>query len=217
MKFLHFLFISLLISVVLSAKGLKSSSGTHSNFLSSDEAAHMKVYSSNNAQASTSLSVCGANFYNNNPLTLSNGKYYINLWKPNYAVDLNQKNANTSYTKIAFDPITWLVDTGDFTYTTSTLSTHSVAYGFAMGCAGTWTPNAHTRIDLTGTPFAVDDMFVINGYLPNGNAVFSSNNQIVDIMGGGDCGWTAPMAQDAIGGNYLMTGGKFLKLALVKC
>ena len=215
MKFLHFLFISLLISVVLSAKGLKSTPRIQNNLLSTDEA--LKAYSSSNAQTSTSLSACGANFYSPNPIIMSNGKYYIQLKKPNYAVDLNQKNANTSYTAIAIDPLTWVVDTGDFTFSTSTVSTHSVAYGFAMGCAGTWTPNAHSRIDLTGTPFAVDDMFVINGYLANGNAVFSSNNQIVDLMGGGDCGWIAPMAQDAIGGNYLMSGGKFLKLALVKC
>jgi len=190
-----------------------AASASYHNFASKK----LSASSETEFKSTTNLGVCGSNFYHTNPYTVANGNFYISLKQPNYSSNQNGMNVITTFQSIRFDPNTWLVNTGDFNYSTTTGSTTTkVPYGFATGCAGTWVPNAHSHIDLTGTPFAVDDMFVINGYLPNGNATFSQNNQVVDIWGGGGCGWTAPIAQDAI--EYgAQPGGPYLKLALVKC
>ena len=166
------------------------------------------------SKSSSSLGMCGRNFYNGNPTQMTNGHMYITLKNPNYSSNQNGGNFVTNWQAINIDPLTLLVNTGDYTFSTTTGS-NKVPYAFAAGCKGTWIPDAHSRIDLTGTPYAVDDMFVINGYLPNGNVTFSSNNQVVDIWGGGDCGWTAPVVQDAQ--NRMGSGGPFLKLTMVKC
>jgi hypothetical protein len=63
-----------------------------------------------------------------------------------------------------------------------------------MSC--NWAPGG-ANIDLTGTPFEVaPDQFVAKGYLPNGTIQYSSGNQVVNVTGGGNCGWTGPLAAD---------------------
>lgn len=49
------------------------------------------------------------------------------------------------------------------------------------------------NIDLQGTPFAVSpSAFLARGSNPQGGAVYSSNNQVVTLTGGGWCGSTQP-------------------------
>lgn len=107
----------------------------------------------------------------------------------------------TVYTKIRIDPFTLRVDTADQTFSTSTGSlSHggqpvtAMTYGSGMSC--NWAPGG-ANIDLTGTPFEVaPDQFVTKGWYPNGSNQYSSSNQVVDITGGGNCGWTGPLAAD---------------------
>ena len=63
-------------------------------------------------------------------------------------------------------------------------------YATAMGCDGDLA-NGTANIDLQGTPFAVDDTFVTDD-LGIGSATFSASDQVVDLTGGGFCGWTPP-------------------------
>jgi hypothetical protein len=108
----------------------------------------------------------------------------------------------TSFTKIRLDPATLTVDIGDRTFATNSGGplTHpdsggssvvtSMPYATAMGCqAGV--ANGTANIDLQGTPFAIDDTFS-TAALGVGSATFSALDQVVDLTGGGNCGWTAP-------------------------
>lgn len=45
------------------------------------------------------------------------------------------------------------------------------------------------NIDLRGTPFNVTDIFDLGGNGTAGTANFSFNNQVVNLTGGGFCGW----------------------------
>lgn len=63
-----------------------------------------------------------------------------------------------------------------------------MTYGTAMGCNST--ANGRANIDLTGLPFAVYDTFARTNTL--GVATVSSNDQIVNLVGGGYCGWIGP-------------------------
>ena len=62
--------------------------------------------------------------------------------------------------------------------------------------AATGTANGTANVNLQGTPFAVDDTFVTDD--PGiGGATFSQLDQVVDLTGGGGCGWT-----QAAGGDF---------------
>ena len=67
-------------------------------------------------------------------------------------------------------------------------------YGTAMACNSIAADNGIANIDLTGTPFAVDDTFTPLGVNSGsfGGATFSAGNQVVDIAGNGNCGWRTP-------------------------
>ena len=107
----------------------------------------------------------------------------------------------TSFTKVRLDPATLIVDIGDRRFATSSGNlvhpdsggssvVTSMPYATAMGCeAGV--ANGTANINLQGTPFAVDDTFGIDD-LGTGSATFSALDQVVDLTGGGFCGWTAP-------------------------
>lgn len=98
------------------------------------------------------------------------------------------------YARVRLDPETLIVNTGDRTFATSEGALNNgytaVAYGVAANC-GTMTP-AYGNIDLRGTPFKVDDTFVISGYDAYGSAAFSEGDQVVELSGGGYCGWINP-------------------------
>ena len=105
-------------------------------------------------------------------------------------------SVRTSYTKIRVDPVTLLVDISDQVFSTSVGQlTHgsdqvtSMPFGVAMSCdAG---PSGVANIDLTGTPFAVaPNEFLQGGTAGSGSATYSSGGRVVNLTGGGFCGWT---------------------------
>ena len=63
-----------------------------------------------------------------------------------------------------------------------------------MACNSTAADNGIANINLTGTPFSVDDAFTPVGAESGefGGASFSAGNQVVDISGNGFCGWRTP-------------------------
>ncbi len=105
----------------------------------------------------------------------------------------------THYSRVRLDPVALTVDMGDQTFATSTGSlSHgptpvtSMPYGVAMACVSNFNPAGTANIDLTGTPFAVADPFATDGYNAAGSVTFSSIDQVVDLTGGGFCGFTTP-------------------------
>ena len=105
-------------------------------------------------------------------------------------------NVVTEYERLRLDPSTHLVNIGDQRFTTSTGSllhggtpVTSMPYGVAEDCKGSFSSTGLGNIDLQGGPFFVVDEFEIGGNAPGGGAVFSSGNQVVDLEGGGFCGW----------------------------
>jgi hypothetical protein len=105
-------------------------------------------------------------------------------------------DVRTRYGKIRIDPATLLVDISDQTFTTSSGQlTHggeavtSMPFGVGMSCDAT--DSGVANIDLRGTPFAVKTgEFLQGGAGSSGSATYSSDNRVVDITGGGYCGWT---------------------------
>ena len=112
----------------------------------------------------------------------------------------------TKFTRVRLNPPSLLVDIADRTYSTSSGSlTHpdaglgnptvlNMPYGTAMACNSTAADNGIANIDLTGTPFFVDDTFTPVGTSSSsfGGAAFSAGDQVVDIEGNGFCGWRTP-------------------------
>jgi len=114
-----------------------------------------------------------------------------------YTYGGNDSTLTTWFSRLRYNTTTGKVNTSDYTYSNSTgyegkHGTYQLPYGRAMDCEYDSSDQGKGRIDLTGTPFAVNDTFSNSGFDSVGSAVFSSNNQIVDLTGGGFCGWTAP-------------------------
>merc|ERR1712154_401356 len=66
-------------------------------------------------------------------------------------------------------------------------------YATRLDCSAPHSRRALARIDLRGTPYKIPDgEFSHGGYLSNGTWTYSENGQVVDISGGGYCGWAAP-------------------------
>lgn len=110
-------------------------------------------------------------------------------------------DVRTMFTKLRIDPATLTVDIGDLTFATSTGSLNhsgsgttvtSMPYGTAMSCAGPGDTSGAGNINLQGTPFQVAATFAQAGFDPGGSAVFSTENQQVNLTGGGYCGWMMP-------------------------
>jgi hypothetical protein len=106
-------------------------------------------------------------------------------------------NVRTTFTKLRIDPATLTVDIGDLTFATSTGSLNhggtpvtSMPYGVAMSC--TDAADGVGNIDLTGTPFSVTDGFNVGGFDASGTAIPSPDNKVIDLTGGGFCGWITP-------------------------
>ena len=121
------------------------------------------------------------------------GQYTTEIW-PSLGTTVK-----TSYQKIRLDPATLMVDIGDQTFATSSGSRKhgsttvtSMPYGVAMDCEAWYSQTGVANIDLSGTPFAVADTFSVGGYKAAGTATFSQDNQIVNLNGGGYCGWITP-------------------------
>ncbi|HEY1521799.1 MAG TPA: GON domain-containing protein [Solirubrobacteraceae bacterium] len=136
-------------------------------------------------------------------------KEYLTLQNTNNAnfstdVDSSDESVVTKFTRVRLDPATLRVDITDSRFsTTSGYVNYNAHYGpeeyaVASGCLG---PAASSNVDLTGTPFYVNDSFDAQGWYPWGGANFSSNNQVVDIYGTGSCGDEEPS-----GHSYLQLG-----------
>jgi len=151
-----------------------------------------------------------------------NGNYYLPLTNSanNWSSNLNA--ITTTWTKIAVNPVNLMVNTGDFTYSTTTGSVSKwpagvtqIPFGVAMGCDCTEGQEAGGgSIDLTGTQFQINDVWTLNGYTPNGSSVLSNNNQVVNLHAGGCCGWIAPQ-MCAIDENKVNQGGYYLQLQML--
>jgi hypothetical protein len=116
-------------------------------------------------------------------------------------------SVRTSFTKLRIDPATLTVDINDLTFATSTgrLQHSSVtrgpsspfvtqlAYGTGMTCANPGTPpNGPGNIDLTGTPFALNDTFAVSSFAGTGSATISPDNKTANLLVSGYCGWIQP-------------------------
>ncbi|NJO17525.1 MAG: hypothetical protein HC877_17850 [Thioploca sp.] len=114
----------------------------------------------------------------------------------------------TYYTKIRFHPDTLIVDTGDQTFAQSSGSlwhppkqVQWMPYGSAMDCLSNFSSSGRGNVDLTGTPFEVDDRFGIAGWraagsISDANQLLSTtsvavSSQVVNLKGGGYCGWAS--------------------------
>jgi hypothetical protein len=115
--------------------------------------------------------------------------------------------AKTSFCAIRIDLETLLVDVQDLTFSNTTFDAEkrvgadlnwavatTAPFGFAAACRSD-DYLATAKIDLTGTAFALSTavQFASFGALISGNHTISQARQVVDILGGGFCGWTRPV------------------------
>ncbi|MCO5967517.1 GON domain-containing protein [Actinoallomurus soli] len=128
---------------------------------------------------------------------------YIDLARTGQGVNFSQytaggaspgTNVRTAFTRVRVDPKSLTVDIGDLTFAASTGSLRhggtavtSMPYGVAMSC--TSQADGTGNIDLQDTPFRVDNAFATGGFNASGSASPSGNGQVVDLRGGGYCGW----------------------------
>jgi len=113
--------------------------------------------------------------------------------------DKRDNDIITRWFKIQVDPTTLLVDTSDYTFSSSVGQCHhwkefskAVPFGTCFDCESPHSDGGRANIDLRGTPFAVEDGFHFNGCMAAGSWDFKEDNQVVFLKGGGYCGWTAP-------------------------
>lgn len=105
-------------------------------------------------------------------------------------------DVTTSYLRVRIDPVTLAVDIGDQRFAISTGSlmhsgrtqVTSMPFGVAMACD--MTTEGHANVDLYGTEFAVATTFV--GFGSPGNTSISPDSKLIELVGGGYCGWNAP-------------------------
>ena len=135
---------------------------------------------------------------------------YIDLAKTGNGVNFSQYTAGgasigtsvrTSFTKLRIDPASLTVDIGDLTFARSTgslkhsnsgITVKSMPYGVAMSCVGPQNTSGAGNIDLLNTPFQVTSAFTVGGSNAKGSATVLQNKQLVNLAGGGYCGWIAP-------------------------
>jgi hypothetical protein len=119
----------------------------------------------------------------------------------------------THYSRVRIDPVTLLVHVGDQTFAASdgfdccygNTPVTAMPYATAGSCDGWFGLMGRANVDLTGTPFIVDDVFTVGGWDTRGSAnsgdVFAFGGQMIPIAvqgpvvnttGGGGCGSTAP-------------------------
>lgn len=122
----------------------------------------------------------------------------------------------TTYTRVRIDPRSFLVDVSDQTFSSSvgslmhdSTTVTSMPYAVAMDCVGALLGRAN--IDLRETPFMCPpEQFMMFGHLPERIVLPSSNYQVIDIRGSGECGYVGPnpgnnpdFPIDDLGGFYL--------------
>lgn len=123
-------------------------------------------------------------------------------------------NVQTRFTKVRIDPATFVVETRDLRFATSTGSltrdgtVTRMAYASAADCACGAAGTGVGNVDLTGTPFAVQrDAFIVIGWEQVGTIAYGSDDRVVSLTGGGCCGSTvtvgAPGPANATGSGAL--------------
>ncbi|WNG54701.1 hypothetical protein F0U59_07860 [Archangium gephyra] len=80
---------------------------------------------------------------------------------------MSGRSVSTTWNRVRFDP---------------------VSYGMAGDCSAPNSSAGRANVDLTGLPFVVTANWSTNGYYAAGGSTRSSNDQVVDISGGGFCG-----------------------------
>jgi hypothetical protein len=129
-----------------------------------------------------------------------------NTSNANYSTDVDSSSdtLTTDFTKIRLDPSTLQAEIGDTRFSSTSgwvnYNGNTLPQNYAVASACGWT-TGYANVDLTGTPFDVNDTFTPQGWGQYGDATFSSNNKVVNITGGGDCGDNEPS-----GHTYLQLG-----------
>jgi len=105
-------------------------------------------------------------------------------------------SVTTTWSKVRLDPASLKVDINDTRFATSTGGIPSwdkyyAAYGEAGDCVAPDSSTGRANVDLRGTPFVVMSGWATTGYEAVGGYTRSSNNQVVNVTGGGHCGVTA--------------------------
>jgi hypothetical protein len=156
-------------------------------------------------------------------------EYYITLRKTNFSryqvprrslINDNGSHVHTIWYKIRVDPVTLMVNNGDFKYSSSTgyYNHHQgheshVPFGTCFDCENPYSTTGSAVIDLRGTCFAVQNSFTHAGYLSAGNWSYTHNDQVVSLKGGGYCGWSCPELADTE--SKAAAGGWFIELKIV--
>jgi hypothetical protein len=132
-------------------------------------------------------------------------------WAGEYTQPVNQRLLTTSYTRVRINPWSLKVATGDVTFASSTAPVFGpghllYSYNFASAgdCLADGSQQGQANVDLTGTPFRMNDSFFVDGWnpagtingVPGGTVVVHS--QIVTLTGGGFCGGTTPVHADSL-------------------
>ena len=134
---------------------------------------------------------------------------YIDLVKTGYGANFSQytaggasagTNVRTLFKKLRINPASLTADIGDLTFASSTgwlkhsgsVKVTSMPYGVAMSCTAPRAPKGTGNIDLRYTPFQVSTAFTVGGSNAKGSATVTQGKQLVNLAGGGYCGWIAP-------------------------
>ncbi len=109
----------------------------------------------------------------------------------------NSGGVQTEFTRVAIDEVALQIDVDDLTFAASSGSVnHSgdlvteMSFGVAMSCTNGLLADA--RVDLTGTAFTVTSGWCTAGTAAGGQGIPADGGRVVEITGGGFCGWTAP-------------------------
>jgi hypothetical protein len=129
------------------------------------------------------------------PLAMTGG----NLNFSQYAVGgaSTGTSVRTVYQRLRIDPVKLLVDVSDQTDAISVgmlvqgqSVVTSMPYGVAADCIGPASAMGAANVDLRGTPFAAAPIsFSGVGNGPGGSATYASGDQVVNLTGGGYCGY----------------------------
>jgi hypothetical protein len=129
-------------------------------------------------------------------------------------------DVKTIWYRIRVDPESLMVNNGDFTFSRSTgycghhsNNTTSVPYGTAFGCESPNYADGTAKIDLSKTVFYVESTFKHEGWMSAGDSNFNPKKQIVDIKGGGYCGWMCP--KDVPNESEAAGGGWYIRLGIL--
>jgi hypothetical protein len=120
------------------------------------------------------------------------------------------QDVTTRFTRVRIDPVTLLVNVIDYTFSTSDGADccigptviRSMPLGHASACRGDFWDAGSANVDLSGTPFVIDDVFTLRGWNPFGSANgayawwdfagFAVQGPVVNLTGGGYCGGIGP-------------------------